>query len=268
MKKLKAFTLVELLVVISIISLLMSIMMPALGKVRRKAQNVLGQMNQHQWTTMFMMYADDYEGHMPMGWTTVPPFEVKGMWQIALRSYYDIGEIRCCPTANKKFRSDDSSPLNAVYVGWGVWGEGEQEVVPSWADEGDYGSYGVNAWCHDPPIELLESWNPEAVAHKVRYWRTIGVQGGNEIPLFGDASWDGSGPDPQTNSPMAFPGMDGGKGNGMANFALPRHSDKTNLAFLDLSVRNVKIKELWELKWHRDSRPATHPWPDWIEELE
>ncbi len=270
MKKHKVFAPVEVVVVIFALWLSASIILPVLGQVRINSKNLLCRMNLRQWGDMFMMYTNDYDGHMPMGWTESPPFDVKGIWPVALRPYYgDANEVRCCPTANKVFRSDDPSPLNGVYVGWGKWGEDLQPVVPDWAEKGDYGSYGINSWCHDPPLELLEMWGGQAVEHNVRYWRTISFQDGTNVPLFGDASWDGSGPDPRTNPPMPLPGRDAGKSNGMTNFTVPRHEGgTTNMLFLDFSVRNVKMKELWQLKWYRLSEPAVHIWPDWMEELD
>ena len=39
----------------------------------------------------------------------------------------------------------------------------------------------------------------------------------------------------------------------MTSFALPRHagSRPVTVAFLDASVQNVGLKELWKLKWHQ-----------------
>jgi len=63
MMKKKAFTLVELLVVISIIALLMSILMPALSKVKEGARRVACQANLHQLAFAFDMYQRDNNGY-------------------------------------------------------------------------------------------------------------------------------------------------------------------------------------------------------------
>lgn len=62
----KAFTLVELLVVISIIALLLAILMPALGKARDQAKRVICKANEHQLGIGFASYASDNKKY-PLG---------------------------------------------------------------------------------------------------------------------------------------------------------------------------------------------------------
>ena len=67
----KAFTLVELLVVISIISLLMAILVPALGAVRRQATALVGMRNQKEVATSANLYAMDNDDDYPQSVATV-----------------------------------------------------------------------------------------------------------------------------------------------------------------------------------------------------
>jgi len=61
----KAFTLVELLVVISVIGLLLAILMPALNKVRQIGKRTVCKANLHSVAQAFRMYLDDNRLVMP-----------------------------------------------------------------------------------------------------------------------------------------------------------------------------------------------------------
>jgi prepilin-type N-terminal cleavage/methylation domain-containing protein len=69
--KKKGFTLIELLVVIAIIALLLSILMPALGKVKLIAKEVLCKSNLHQYTLATEMYVNDQDGFLPFPWMSL-----------------------------------------------------------------------------------------------------------------------------------------------------------------------------------------------------
>lgn len=62
----KAFTLIELLVVIAIIALLVSILLPSLNKAKDLANQVVCGSNQHSIGIALLMYANDYDGRLPM----------------------------------------------------------------------------------------------------------------------------------------------------------------------------------------------------------
>lgn len=66
-KNASAFSLIELLVVMAVLSLLMAILLPALSQVRRQARRVACAANLRHVGSAIHLYADDYENTIPFG---------------------------------------------------------------------------------------------------------------------------------------------------------------------------------------------------------
>jgi prepilin-type N-terminal cleavage/methylation domain-containing protein len=250
-RPLHAFTLIELLVVISIIALLMSIMMPALGRARKQARAVGCRMKLHQWGVAFSAYTGDNNGSLHPGWGAVSD-EVKrhSHWIECLHPYYKDSALSLCPSAMNPDKNAGT---------FSTWGPMDGT---GWFTEGFYGSYGANAWvCNPSPTwPYVSKWPRDS------HWKTADVRGADEIPVFLDSLHFRLWPK-HFDAPPPYDGAPKDGNNGMSVFCINRHEGTINGVFMDWSVRSIGLKELWELKWHRDWNPSNSPppiWPEWM----
>jgi prepilin-type N-terminal cleavage/methylation domain-containing protein len=68
-RRMKGFTLIELLVVVAIIALLISILLPSLGKARKQAEAVACASNLKQIMNAMRMYQDEHGGWLPVSYS-------------------------------------------------------------------------------------------------------------------------------------------------------------------------------------------------------
>ena len=267
MKK-KGFTLIELLVVIAIIALLMAVLMPALSRVRKQAKNVACQMYLKQWAVVWQMYTGDHGGSFPTGqdMNAYKPGHPTGFpgaggwwWMLPTRPYYQDHDIRICPTT----KLDGRGPFR---LGGGVEVLidkliREEPSVTRWKM-----SYGPNIWTSNPLLDAETVFMRQPVEN---CWRTTDVSGASEIPVFLDCTTMDAAPTHKDSPPSEEDDfIYSTHVDNMRPFCVNRHDAHTQGLLLDWSVRKIGLKELWELKWHRNWNPNMDPppaWPEWME---
>lgn len=244
MNKRKGFTLIELLVVISIIAMLLAILMPALGKVKEKARDIICRTNIKSMQLATLLYTQEFDGKMPNYSIS------QGLWVNKISPFIgDMDDARYCPSTSIQ---KDFNP-KSQNMSWGksklswVWNEGTPEP--------EHGSYGLSWWFY--------TWPPNGpAAEKDKFFPTMNtVKSPARTPVFADSIWIDVGVRDTDTCPTEL-SLDGSPnlGGRMSMHLIDRHGDHINIGFADGHQETIKLGALWSLKWYNSFK--TVQWMD------
>jgi prepilin-type processing-associated H-X9-DG protein len=232
--------------VISIITLLIALLLPALQRARKQARAVVCQANLKQWATVLALYADENQGRLPVLSSSTVLWFFRGSWLLAgdpnrpkvFQKVVTRG-IACCPMAVKV----RPGPATGISRGRLLGGSyeiryGTGSTFEAWKITSPpppfRGSYGFNHTSFPERIDTFLSSSQANVPVLLDCPRFYG----RHINIARPPRKDGS---------------------GMQTFCINRHNGYINGLFLDWSVRKVGLKELWTLKWNKQFNTAG-PW--------
>jgi prepilin-type processing-associated H-X9-DG protein/prepilin-type N-terminal cleavage/methylation domain-containing protein len=226
----KGFTLVELLVVISIIAMLIGILLPALNKARQQAKKLICTSNMRQVGIAAQAYIIDSENRLPPSSCHIT--NPDQYWLRVLSKYTGEQLLFHCPSDKSKNFVDWNKPLN------------EQQ-------DKRYSSFAVNA--------LLDPVCFRYGGNMNRYNRVDSIR----RPMY--CIWISEAPDTE-NFQLADhihpESWEGSVEYAKKFIAWDRHMGKSNYLFVDGHVENLKFEETYDWPsrcyWYPESVPT---WP-------
>jgi len=205
-----AFTLVELLVVISIIAMLLAILMPSLTRVRGQAQNVVCLTKLRQMGIAAAAYTQSYNGYYPISYYTV---------------YLDNGAINY--SWDFTIRNDGGVSQRLPGLLW--QGQTIEKIQQCPVFKGASNDGGVPYTGYNYNTSYIGHGEMEDVLVPVK---AAAVKRSGSCALFGDGQWVG-GANKYMRAPLGKFAPDNSFGDRASGAQGFRHLGKTNIAWAD-----------------------------------
>ena len=245
----RAFSLVELLVVVSILALLLALLMPSLQMARTLARDSVCRSNLSQLNRAHSAYMVNSKGDFF-------PYNGSIIYMAFLEKYHTVHEIRLCPQADKPFYPNTAAR------------GGSRNAWQAWSRRG---SYGVNGWIYNP-TDAATNYNAGGRAYPCcknrpfpgSWWQGIGDTGYPALtPSYADSNWVDGWPWWDDIVPPVLDGSitDPNEKFQMSRFCFDRHRLAINVGFLDGHVDRVPLGQLWTLLWSKLHEPSERQIP-------
>ena len=245
----QAFTLIELIVVISIIALLVGLLLPALGMARssaRRLQCMTLMVNIGQAMTMYTGDNDEWYPPSTHSFSVATPVAA---WDVQLAPYLGFTELAGDPLSVNIFTSPELVRLRAAY--YRCPEDRREQPVPAFAPDDSYLSYGKSVYFELSP----DASDPqEATVLDGRTWhRTIDIPRASAAAMFGEIGGGAYGVDHVMAHFWKLELTEPGDG-----LDLTRHGEATNIIYADGHAGAEPFNQTFDLEQKIDQwDPAT-----------
>jgi len=293
-ERLKAFTLVELLVVIGIIALLIAILLPALNKARSVAQTAQCLSNlRSMGQAITIYYTENYQRPLAYVWNTAPNnstpidlFDWQNGWVGVLMTYKADSSKLICPTAAQPNPWQNNEGFGLSGYAWRGDFQGgtptpiSDDVSPgsptNWQDDTNIpstGAYRIGTYCQNRYLtvpwgstnvqtELAAGYFDESISQ---------IKNSSKVPMFFDGLWNDSNNFADGNGLVT--GGSGGEfqaphdltggyydqnttGNpSYWRFLIGRHNGGINIVCLDGHAETVPVTDVFTFQWTSNWQP-------------
>lgn len=259
------FTLLELLVVISIIGILTSLLLTALSQTKFSAQQIKCQSNVQQLIVASASYLGDNGKYAAKDHPSFPG----GVWMATLKGYTQNDRLLLCPSAPLKEpppRSGNrTGTANQAWVRW------TEDVTVMFV-----GSYGYNGWLYSD----MKFPDSNDFRQPLVFTSESLINHPSLTPLFFDENWVDAWP-LETDLPSVnlYAGneVNNSKSLSMGRCTIARHDNGNpskapqrvgrgqrlpgaiDMGMVDGHVEPVKLEALWNCYWHVNWQPSATP---------